>query len=698
MRWLGLFAAGVLAAAQAAAPQSAEKPRQSFSGSAEVFAVEVPVQVVRDGQPVRGLQAADFEVWEGRRKLPVAGFEVLDLAAAGSAPVPSAARRHFLFLFDLAFSEPKSVARARRAAASLLPRLHPTDLVAVATYSASRGPQLVLGFTADRKQIENALGSLGLPDLMFRPVDPLRLVLREVLGAGNAASGGQPRLGRDPLAEVNDLAVSQRMDVVADSVFRSEQSALRNHVETFSRSLSDLARQIAVVEGRKHLVFLSEGFDSSLFQGTADAVRQEEIRAQILSGESWRVNPEELYGVTEAGNAIARMLEEFRRADCFIQAVDIGGLRTADAASPQVDRRESLLTMAHDTGGTLYEGSNDLAAAMGRMLQRTGVTYVLAVHPDPNPSEGTVGYRRLRVELKRPLAGAQLTHRLGYYPPEPYTEQDPVERLLGAANQVMSGEESYVVATSVLAVPFRKEGDEKAYVPVVVDVDGATLLAGQQPATLPVEIYVYALDEFGAVHDFVTQTVVLDLAKAGGEVRNGGVKFFGGLDLLPGEYSLRVLVRNGANGASGLRVTPLKVPVFGEGRPSLLPPLFAAAPNQWQIAREEEERSSYPFLLRNQPFVPDAKPSLTPGREVRLSLIGYNLEAGEWKAEARVLTIEGREVPGASLEVTERRSGNGRGPDRAVALFRPPPLDPGEYVLRIAAGGAASSIRFRVEG
>src|SRR5206468_8383896 len=69
-----------------------------------------------------------FEVWEGRRKLPLTGFEVLDLAAgAGSGPagrpagvpsVPAAARRHFLFLFDLAFSEPRSVVRARQAARS----------------------------------------------------------------------------------------------------------------------------------------------------------------------------------------------------------------------------------------------------------------------------------------------------------------------------------------------------------------------------------------------------------------------------------------------------------------------------------------------------------------------------------------------------------------------------------------------------
>src|SRR3954462_15234965 len=108
---LGAVLTPVAAVWGQAAPTPAAPPGSSFAGATQVLAVEVPVQVVRDGEPVRGLQAGDFEVWEGRRKLPLTGFEVLDLAAgAGSGPagrpagvpsVPAAARRHFLFLFDL---------------------------------------------------------------------------------------------------------------------------------------------------------------------------------------------------------------------------------------------------------------------------------------------------------------------------------------------------------------------------------------------------------------------------------------------------------------------------------------------------------------------------------------------------------------------------------------------------------------------
>src|ERR1700680_1695546 len=102
--------AGLLAAPQPAGRSGA------LSETTEVVAVQVPVQVVRNGEPVRGLTAADFEVYDGRRKQTVTGFEVLDLAAKqgpSMASIAPALRRHFLFLFDLSVSEPKSIVTGR---------------------------------------------------------------------------------------------------------------------------------------------------------------------------------------------------------------------------------------------------------------------------------------------------------------------------------------------------------------------------------------------------------------------------------------------------------------------------------------------------------------------------------------------------------------------------------------------------------
>jgi hypothetical protein len=114
-RWLlALLAAGLGAAAASA---------QTYVESTQVVVVEVPVQVIRDGEPVRGLTAADFEVYDGREKQTLTGFEAVDLAtlsgeAVSTAELPVSARRHFLILFDLTFSAPEALVKARKAAAS----------------------------------------------------------------------------------------------------------------------------------------------------------------------------------------------------------------------------------------------------------------------------------------------------------------------------------------------------------------------------------------------------------------------------------------------------------------------------------------------------------------------------------------------------------------------------------------------------
>jgi VWFA-related protein len=515
---------------------------------------------------------------------------------------------------------------------------------------------------------------------------------------GNTVAGVRP-LSRDPLTDATDPATLGPLEGVTEGIARADRSALKTQVDIFARSLSDLARQMAVVEGRKYLVFLSEGFDSELMLGAAGLDRQQEMREEVLHGELWQVGPEERYGLTETANVVERMVEEFRRADCTIQAVDIGGLRAgADQTAPRVGGRDSLLAMARGTGGDLYESFNDLGAAMRQMLHRTSVTYVLAVEPERGPPEGEM--HRLRVELKTPLPGARVIHRPGYYPPKPYAQEEPIERLLAAANQVMSGEESDAVGAAVLAVPFQTAG-EKASVPVLIGVDGASLLAGPQPAALPVEVYAYALDEGGAVHDFFTQTVGLDLAKTGPSVRQDGLELFGHLDLLPGDYSLRVLVRNGANGVFCLKVVPLHVPAFGQGEPALLPPLVPASGRTLLVHLEAKDAPfANPFQLRDQPFVPEARPALEPGQAVRLVLAGYNLGAGPWKGEATVVEAGGREIPGGPLAIAGRLAGGEGKPDRAVATFRlPAGLKPGHYELRVTLAGPVprtSSLRFRV--
>lgn len=689
---LSALAAALAVAVAPLAPATA----QTFTGTTDVVVVEVPVQVVRDGQPVRGLTAADFEVYDGRKKQPITGFEVLDLettAAAGPAPQVSAAgRRHFLMLFDLYFSEPKSVLKARTAAADVVDSLHPTDMVAVATYTASKGPQIVLGFTSDRRQIGAALNSLGVPQMLDRNPDPLRLVLQEVREAqANAPAKRTSEAGGEVRAGVDEAAI-ELAQTLASVSGKAQASQQKQVIAGMTRSLADLAKMMATIEGRKYVVYLSEGFNAELVQGTTDVEKRQEMSTAAQEGRIWEVDSESMAGDSKTMNDVEKMLGEFKRSDCVIQAVDIAGLRAAgDLGNRRTGGQDTLLNFAKSTGGELYENFNDLSTAMQQMLKKTSVTYVLAFQPDQLKADGE--YRRLRVEVKNQPRGTRVVHRPGYYAPRPYTSLSALEKMLDAANDIAAGEEAGAIRTSVLAAPFQVAG-EKAYVPVLVEVDGPTLLANTQGATLPTEIYVYAMDQGGSVHDFVSQTFGLDLTKAGAQLRQTGLKFFGHVDLLPGDYSIRVLVRNGVTGASSLRVTPLRVPAFAQAGTVLLPPFFPEPPNKWLLAREQRENQAqvpYPFLQQQQAYIPASKPVLGPQQEAAVSLVAYNLPAGDLRAQAKVLSKDGKELGTGELRLLEREGGT---PDRLKATFRPPQLEPGEYRLQVTlvdANGAAQT-------
>jgi VWFA-related protein len=715
--WLG-WASGPAGAAPAA-----PIAQQTFSGATNVVAVEVPVQVIKDGEPVRGLTAKDFEVYDGRRKVNVTGFEMLDLAApAGlpSAQVPVAARRHFLMLFDLSFSEPKSIVKAREAAATVVDGLHPTDLVAVATYSSLSGPQLVLGFTPDRRQIAKALATLGLPKLIDRSPDPLRLVLAQTQ-YDFATVPTIPNSGRN--AETKDAVEAFKQDnlvdnlrTIAASSEHADRAAQQQMVRNLTGSFSGLAKLMGEVSGRKYVVYLSEGYDSSLISGKAPTTGAPlgdpgEEPAAVDIGNSDRIQAgtnasgaDDKFGDTRSQNAVEKMLEEFRRADCVIQAVDIGGLRTSGAAlgDQRASGRDALFNMAKSTGGELFENYNDLSAAMGQMLRRTGVTYVLSFQPEDLKTDGS--FHKLRVELKNAPRGARVIYRPGFYAPRPYKEQPVLQRLLETANDVM-GTESGAIASTVTAASFTGDGKGRAHVPVVVEVDGPSLLAGKQDPTLPVEIYIYALDQNGSVQDFVTQTLGLDLTKAESQLRQTGLRYFANLELGPGKYSIRTLVRNGNTGGSSLRVTDLVVPP--QGAPALLPALFQdAAPGRWINQRQAKKAGQpdppYLFMLKGQPWVPTGRPALGAGQDARVILQGYNL-GGDWKAEAKVLDAGGRELPGGTLKLGEKEAGSGAEPARVTATFRPPNLPPGDYTLSVTvtdgAGKAETSLaRFAVGG
>ena len=692
---------------------------QTFEGATSVFEVQVPVQVTdRDGHPIRGLQKEDFRILEKGKEREIRSFEVVDLeilASAGdvpddtlSAPVPAAARRHFLFLFDLSFSTPGSILKARLAARDfVVNQLHPSDLVAVMTLSLQKGPQLLVTFTPDRAQVARAIDILGVPSLLdsHQAQDPLSFILADPAMAHRPSDAGSSPDDGGMVGSIQDVVnqeISETARVIHRQIEIQNKAWDRGRITSWATTLDGLGRYLDSVQGRKQVVYFSEGFDGRLVLGRGpDAFdeRAREDRENLDAGRYWMVDTTDIYGEGSVQRDIRQMLESFKRSNAVIQAVDISGLRAEHA--PALRGREVgqdvLFYVANETGGQLLSGANDFGYQLDQVLESTDVTYLLTFDADDIAFDGA--YHEIEVKVDGPR-GTRVSHREGYYAPRPFDELHPFERSLLTADTIATATRRDEIPVSVLAPAFQSGGGN-AYVPVIIEVPGVELLEGHEKGELPVEIFAYVTDENGRMEDYFTQRIGLDAEKGRDALASSGVKYYGHLDLDAGRHLLRVLVRNGATGRTGLQTVSIDVPKLGQTDPVVLGPFFPEPPGRWLLVRERSddpgsERVVYPFTVKGEPYVPAARAEVEPGGTRDMVLVGYHLEAGDLSLQGRVFDGAGKEVSGGRFEMVERTDTGLDGVDKILARFEPSGLAPGSYDLEVRLSSGESSATARV--
>ncbi len=529
-------AAVALLTALAAAAQVGEK--------ITVNVVEVPVTVVgRDGDPLRGLTAANFELFDDGVRRPVTSVEAVDFATLRTAsavePINPAARRSFMLLFDLGFSSPTALARAQEAARRFVrDTVQPRDLVAVGTIGPEQGFRLLTAFTTDRDLVAAALAE----PRSFRGTDPLQLS-----GGADAAP---------PQAEPLVLLRPQR-----DEIRPRPRSTPAPAVEPFADvridkeidALSALASMLRAVPGRKQIVLLSEGFDAKGWEG---------------------------------GIAYREMAKKFRASDTVLNAIDIAGVRWNSS-------NDALFLLARPTGGEVLRNSNDLSNEFATLLHRQEVVYVLAFQA---PARRRGQFHNLEVRLAG-VPGARASYRSGYYESG---GESPMQRTLSNAEIIVNDIPQSDVRISAVSAAF-PDGGERAPVPVIVEIDGAALLKDAGA-----EIYIYAFDEEGRVRDRLYQKMTLDLAKVGARLRRGGVKFYGTLSLPPGRYAVKTLVRAGENERRGFARTDVVVPRRGEPALASFFIDERPADWIMVKGTSHDPAAAYPFTIGGETFVPAA--------------------------------------------------------------------------------------------
>lgn len=254
----------------------------------------------------------------------------------------------------------------------------------------------------------------------------------------------------------------------------------------------------------------------------------------------------------------------------------------------------------------------------------------------------------------------------------------------------------------------------RSQVPIFVEIDGAALLDRGQGVLGRVEVYAYAIDPAGKIGDFLVQAFTLDAEKLGEVLWQSGPRFQGNLQLAPGDYRLRVLVRESQSKAAGLRELPLRVAAPATAASEIGPPLFeeprkrdswipvrAATPPAEGLleesvaeleARWQRGSTAYPLVSGGRAMIPAALPVLGSGSPLRLYLPTSGLTAGPG-AKAELLQ-NGKVLATVALSPAEDEvAETGAGGSLRAFTLTPPALPPGRYSLKVSLGATSSAPR-----
>jgi VWFA-related protein len=269
-----------------------------------------------------------------------------------------------------------------------------------------------------------------------------------------------------PSAGEGDSSLSDLVDRVAatcDGTPGATQNAIglgRGYVENVRLGLTDmteglgaLARYLAPVPGRKHVVLYSSGYPMQP-AGIASAVVESLCgtptggsgRSGMQAGPSEAHTSLRVGAQVDSTGLLRGLVDEANRAQVSVYTVDARGLvgtavpaRTrvttrlaAGGVAQQVIQRsivepqEILHLVADGTGGTASINTNELARGMRAAASDARGYYLLAYAPSGGHKEGR--YYPIEVKVKRP--GVEVRYRRGY---EWLSEAQRTQRAFSAA-------------------------------------------------------------------------------------------------------------------------------------------------------------------------------------------------------------------------------------------------------------------------
>jgi len=561
LSYLGIVFAFTCSFYVSAKPKDQPKENDSevkFTARAEL--VLIPALVTdKSGNHITGLKKEDFTVLENGAEQKIATFEEIasdphrvsrpknpnefsnSLAGAASN------RRITLMVLDLLNTRFMDQAYARQDLLKYLTQsVDQREPTALYTLTRS-GIHVIHDFTTDPRVLVAALHKVKGD--AFQMVDS-----EEAVEAATGTASPDGSAGVDPGAVQTEAQRLQTMMEDAELNFQSFQQRLA--ITYTLEGMQQIAQALAGFPGRKSLIWASGGFPFSVSDNTmqlAPAGRDSLTDVLPMYEHTWQLLNDAqiaLYPVDVKGLQVVVMPSASVR--------NPGNNYGRNMSWRNLDTQATLQTFASMTGGRAYYNSNDLVKGFRNAVDDSAEYYMLGYYLDRSKTKS--GWRKLAVKVKRDHV--EIRARSGFFvtnatiDPENSRNSD----LSSALQSPLDYTSLPLMARWDKIEPGKEPGKKHVNYEMHVPPDSVLIDNAENNHVVLDFMVVVKTPEGTAVDRPTGQKVDAHLTSEKlAAVRQKGLAYGGGLDLAPGEYTVRFVVRDDLSGRVGSVAGPLKI-------------------------------------------------------------------------------------------------------------------------------------------
>ncbi len=544
---------------QAAAPASSQIGYQNLSQQyvLKVTTNEVllDVRVTRKGNSVTDLKESDFKVYEDGMPQKINSFDLENVqkiaqetgeksqpAVINLGAVPKAApqdtyrklvqnHRLIVLFFDLSSLQIPDLFRAVKSAQTFIrTQLTPADLVAVVTYSSDL--RIVQDFTNDR-------------DALLKAIQGIPVGKSSTLASNGSVgeAGGTDSFGNTIVTQ--DTGNAFTPDETEFNIFNTDEKLA---------ALQSLANLLRAVPGRKSVIHFSSGIEQTgvdnqaQLQATVDAANRADVSFYTLDARGLMAMPPggSASSASPSGTAIY----------------------TAGAVSSQLsslhNSRETLSTLATDTGGRMFTDLNNFAPVFKYVVEENSTYYLIGYTPSNSKANGK--FRRIRVVVEG--HGLKVETRPGYYAPVSFRHSTGQQKTL-QLQEALNSDSPFLDLPLAVETAYFLQPDGHYYVVLAAKIPGSSIPFHQHSKDHQTrfDFAWRATNSQGKVAGTLGDTLPVKLNASNYQtVLKGNILYEGGLVLPPGAYKLKVVAREDLTGKIGTFEKALVLPPVSKTR------------------------------------------------------------------------------------------------------------------------------------